>query len=323
MRFKLRGVLAIAALSATISGATVGAGRAEPATLASAAQGSSTYNYALAISKAATEVQSMDLRPQPYDSTSQASTFVNAGEVDFGLENAIAVQDAYLGRGKFADNRLDALRLVARLVPMRMALGVRADSGITSIADLKGKRLPAGFAQAVTGETLIGAMLAGGGLTYDDVEKVTVSNFTSMAESFVAGDLDAMIHVIGTPRDEQVSKDVGGLVPLPLPADPAVDAAIKSVLPVASTYDLQPAANLTTVTAPIKVLQYDYFIYTSASESDANVEALLKSLAGGKDTMVQSVAGLAWFEPDAMNVDIGIPYHPAAVAWFKANGQQP
>lgn len=322
MRFPFAGFIAVAALAATVQTATVQTATAEPVTLASAAQGSSTYNYALAISKAAT-AGAMDLRPQPYDSTSQASTFVNSGEVDFGLENAIAVQDAYLGNGKFKDNRLDGLMLVARLVPMRMALGVRADSGITSIADLKGKRLPAGFAQAVTGETLIGAMLSGGGLSYDDVQKVTVSNFTTMAEAFVAGDLDAMIHVIGTPRDEQVSKDVGGLVPLPLPAAPSVEAAIKSALPVATTYMLQPAPNLTTVTTPVKVLQYDYFIYTGASETDANVDALLNALSSGKDSMVQSVAGLAWFEPDAMYVDIGVPYHPAAVAYYKANGQLP
>jgi hypothetical protein len=280
---------AVLALGLALFGA--GQAGAEPVTIASAAQGSSTYNYALAIGKAASDGAGMDLRPQPYDSTSQASTFVNDGQVDFGLENAIAIRQAHRGEGKFKDHQLGDLQLVARLVPMRMVLAVRADSGITSIADLKGKRLPAGFAQAVTGETLISAMLASGGLGYGDVEKVVVPNFTAMAESFVAGDLDAFIHVVGTPRDEQVAKDVGGITPLPMASDAAAAAKVQEIVPVASLYALQPAANLTTITAPTEVLQYDYFVYTHAGEDDAHVAALLKAMAEGKATMVESVAG--------------------------------
>lgn len=311
---------AILALGLVASG---GRAIAEPATIASAAQGSSTYNYALAIGKAASEGAGMDLRPQPYDSTSQASTFVNEGQVDFGLENAIAVRQAYLGEGKFKDHQLGQLQLVARLVPMRMVLAVRADSGIASIADLKGKRLPAGFPQAVTGELLISAMLTNGGLSYDDVQKVTVPNFTAMAESFVAGDLDAFIHVIGTPRDEQVARDVNGILPLPMSSEAGAAARVKEIVPVASLYQLQPAPNLTSITQPTEVLQYDYFIYTHADEPAANVTALLQAMANGKGKMVESVAGLAWFEPEAMYVDIGVPYHPAAQAYFKEHGQIP
>ena len=98
---------------------------------------------------------------------------------------------------------------------------------------------------------------------------------------------------------------------------------MKEIVPVASLYELQPAANLTTITAPTEVLQYDYFIYTHAGEPDANVTALLTAMAEGKAKMVESVAGLAWFEPDHMQVDIGVPYHPAAMAWFKEHGQTP
>ncbi|WBL31703.1 TAXI family TRAP transporter solute-binding subunit [Sinirhodobacter sp. HNIBRBA609] len=295
--------------------------RAEPVTIASAAQGSSTYNFALAISKAASEKQAMDLRPQPYDSTSQASTFVNAGEVDFGLENAIAIRQAMLGEGRFKDHQLGDLRLVARLVPLRMTLAVRADSGIASVADLKGKRLPSGFPQAVTGEALISAMLATSGVNYDDVERVQVANFTAMAEAFVAGDLDAFIHVIGTPRDEQVSRDVNGLKALQLGADDGAAERIKPFVPVASLMVLQPEAKLTTIAEPTQILQYDYFIYTHAGEPEESVKALVEALYAGKQTMVESVASLNWFDPEAMYVDVGLAYHPAAEAFYREHGQ--
>ncbi|WP_417264325.1 TAXI family TRAP transporter solute-binding subunit [Celeribacter sp.] len=310
----------IAALM-TVGGMAPAIANAEPQTIASAGQGSSTYNYALAISKAANTDSDMDLRPQPYDSTSQASPFVNSGEVDFGLENAIAVRQAMLGEGRFEGHQMENLRLVARLLPMRMTLGVREDSGITSVQELKGKRVPSGFLQAVTGEALISTMLAADGLSYDDVERVQIANFTAMAEAFVAGDTDVLIHVIGTPRDEQVSRNVNGLRALQLGgADDAADQ-VKSLMPVASLQMLEPHPKLTTIKEPTQILQYDYFIYTSADEEDATVTALLQGLYEGKDAMVESVASLEWFQPDSMYVDVGLAYHPAAITFYKDNGQ--
>lgn len=292
---------------------------AAPVGIASAAQGSSTYNMALAIANVAS-ADGLDMRPQPYKSTSQASGIVNAGELSFGLENAIAVRQAYVGEGKFKDAPLTELRLVARLLPLRMTLAVRKDSGIKTIADLKGKRLPAGFSAAVTGEMLIDTMLGTGGVSYGDVQKVQVSDFTAMAEAFVAGDLDAFIHVIGTPRDEQVSRDVNGIVPLQIGNDDAAQAWVKQNMPVGSLFLLEPAANITTITEPTEILQYDYYVYTHANESADNVVKLIEALRNGKAAMVESVAGFSWFEPDLMYGDVGVPFHPAAEAYYRDHG---
>jgi TRAP transporter TAXI family solute receptor len=292
---------------------------AAPIGIASAAQGSSTYNMALAISNVAS-ANGLDLRPQPYKSTSQASGIVNAGELAFGLENAIAIRQAYVGEGKFKDQPLTELRLVARLLPLRMTLAVRKDSGIKTIADLKGKRLPAGFPAAVTGEMLIDTMLGTGGISYNDVQKVQVNDFTAMAEAFVAGDLDAFIHVIGTPRDEQVSRDVNGIVALQLGSDTAAQDWVKQNMPVGSLYLLNPVANITTITEPTEILQYDYYVYTNANEPADEVVKLIESLRGGKDAMVESVAGFSWFDPDQMYGDVGVPFHPAAEAYYRDHG---
>ncbi|WP_187970599.1 TAXI family TRAP transporter solute-binding subunit [Aquibium microcysteis] len=304
-------------LSAT---AMICGARAEPVTIASAAQGSSTYNIALAVARAAGEIGGLDLRPQPYKSTSQGAAFVDGGEVDFGLENAFAVREAMLGLGRFEGQKMSNLRLVARLQPLRMALAVRKDSGIRSFDDLRGKRLPAGFRAAVTGELLISAMLANGGLSYDDVEKVPVNDFTAMADAFAAGQLDAYIFVIGTPRDEQVSRTVGGLVPMPFDDGAEALAKLKDVLPVASLGRLQPDPSLVDIDKETVVLEYDYFVYTHAGEADDTVRRMVESLHGGKNLMVQSVASMAWFDPARINADIGLPYHPAAEAFFREKG---
>jgi TRAP transporter TAXI family solute receptor len=292
---------------------------AEPLTIACGSKTSSTYSMALAVAAAAAKT-GLDLRPQPFKSTSQGLGYVDSGEISFGLDNAVSVRQAALGQGKFADNRMSELRLLARLQPMRMVLAVRGDSGIESISDLRGKRLPSGFMTAVTGETLVTALLASGGLGYDDVERVQVSDFTAMAEAFVAGKIDAMIHVIGSPRDDQISREVGGLLPLGVVQTNDTLQALAQIFPEGSIVTVDPAPGLTTIIRPIIALQYDYFVYTSASASDEDVVAMIEALRAGKDDMATAVASLKWFDPDRMHVDIGMPYHPAAVAFYRAHG---
>ena len=290
---------------------------ADPIGIVTARQGSSTYNLGLAIAKASADIGDLDIRPVPYQSTSQGSVFVDSGEVAFGLENSVAVRAAFLGEDKFEGNALENIRLVARLLPLRMTLGVRADSDIQTVADLRGKRLPSGFGAAVTGEMLVQAMLATDGVGYDDVEKVRVSNFTAMAETFAAGDLDAYLFVIGSPRDEKISQQVGGLRGLDLNNSEAAIEGVHQFLPVASLYDLAPDPAIKDINEETTILQYDYFVYTSADADDETVKAVLESLHGGKALMQESVASLRWFDPSSMKVDIGVPYHPAAEAFYE------
>lgn len=313
----------IAAAAAVLALAWAPALRADPVTIASAAQGSSTYNIALAIARAAGEIGGLDLRPQPYKSTSQGSSFVDAGEVDFGLENAFALRQAMLGEGRFEGAAMANLQLVARLQPLRFVLAVRKSSAITTLDDLRGKRLPSGFKAAVTGEILISSMLATGGLSYDDVQRVPVNDFTAMADAFAAGDLDAYIFVIGTPRDEQISRTVGGLRPMPLADDAAARARVAELLPVGNLARIQPDPTLVDIETETVVLEYDYFVYTHAGADDATVRALVESLHKGKDLMVASVASMAWFDSARMRADIDLPWHPAAEAYYRDQGMIP
>lgn len=293
---------------------------AEPISIATARQGSSTHNLGLAVSTVAAEISDLDIRPLPFQSTSQALPMVDSNEIGLGLENAYALLEATSGAGTFENFQQKNLRLVARLLPLRMTVGVRADSDIQSVADLKGMRLPAGFGTTVTGELLISTLLATGGLDYDDVEQVPVANFSAMADAFIAGDIDAYIFVVGSPRDANVSVQVGGLRAIDLNDSPETLATVKEILPVASLYELAPAENLMDIDDVTTILQYDYFVYTNDARPDADVTALLTALQGGKAQMEEMVASLSWFLPENMYADVPMPYHPAAIAFFEAQG---
>jgi putative hydroxymethylpyrimidine transport system substrate-binding protein len=97
------------------------------------------------------------------------------------------------------------LTRIGTLVATPLAsLVVLADGPITSIADLKGKKV--GFSVGGFEDALLGAMLAKHGLTLDDVELVNV-NF-SLSPSLMSGQVDA---VIGAYRNFELNQmDING-----------------------------------------------------------------------------------------------------------------
>jgi putative hydroxymethylpyrimidine transport system substrate-binding protein len=82
------------------------------------------------------------------------------------------------------------LRRIATLVATPLnSLVVLEDSPIRSIADLKGKKV--GYSVGGFEDAMLKAMLAGHGLTLDDIELINV-NF-SLSPSLIAGQVDAVI----------------------------------------------------------------------------------------------------------------------------------
>ena len=86
---------------------------------------------------------------------------------------------------------------------------VRKDSGIDTVADLKGKRFPIGWQGFQQGIPLSNAMLATAGLSLDDMDGVPTANLLRAADDFKAGRLDATIFAIGAPKMAEVDAAVG------------------------------------------------------------------------------------------------------------------
>jgi len=123
---------------------------------------------------------------------------IKAGELEFGIAQSDWQYHAYHGTSKFADNPFPEIRAVFSIHPEPFTLLVRADSGITSFEELKGKRVNVGnpgSGQRATMEVVMDAF----GMTMDDFALATEYKGSEMAKQICDDNIDAMIYTIGHP----------------------------------------------------------------------------------------------------------------------------
>ena len=170
------------------------------------------------------------------------------GEIGFTLGDALS--DAWKGDEEAGfKTPLKKLRAVAGIYANYIQIVASADSGIKTLADLKGKRVSVGAAKSGT-ELNARAILKAAGLSYKDLAKVEYLPFGESVELMKNRQLDATLQSAGlgvaSLRDLATSIKI---VVVPVPADVVAkvgDAAYQPAVIPANTYEGQTAAVPTT-----------------------------------------------------------------------------
>src|SRR3954451_10918012 len=117
------------------------------------------------------------------------------GEVAFTLGDSLAF--AWEGNEEAGFKaKLDKLRGIAAIYPNYVQVIASKDSGVKTLADLKGKRLSVGAPKSGT-ELNARAILAAGGLSYANLAKVEYLPFDESVEAMRKGQIDASIQTTG------------------------------------------------------------------------------------------------------------------------------
>ncbi|WP_159712718.1 TAXI family TRAP transporter solute-binding subunit, partial [Geminicoccus flavidas] len=117
------------------------------------------------------------------------------GEIAFTLGDSLI--DAWNGREEAGfPKKLDKLRGVAAIYSNYIQVVASKESGIASIADLKGKALSVGAPKSGT-ELNARAVLAAAGMSYDDLGKVEYLPFAESVELMKNRQLDATLQSAG------------------------------------------------------------------------------------------------------------------------------
>ena len=125
---------------------------------------------------------------------------IKAGDLDMGVAQSDWQYHAYNGTApeQFPDGAFEELRAVFSVHPEPFTVVARADSGISSFDDLKGKRVNVGnpgSGQRGTMEVVMGAK----GWTMDDFKLASELKSAEQAQALCDNKIDAMVFTVGHP----------------------------------------------------------------------------------------------------------------------------
>ena len=239
---------------------------------------------------------------------------VQEGKADVGFGNSISTVDAIKGNAPFTKPH-DNVCNIATLYPQYFQVVLRADAGINSVKDLKGKGITT-QQRGNTGEAITGHMLRVAGLTYNDVKMSFVSYTDSVTQM---QDGNAVAFTLGT------------TIPSGAVMDLAASRDIK-LLDMTDLFDemrkINPGYTLVNVpkgTYPkqdqdVKVIGYATHIVASCKLPEDTVYAMTKAMASNVASMAAVNKAMTGLTPKAMAEDIGVPFHPGAARFYKEAG---
>ena len=238
------------------------------------------------------------------------------GKCEIGFSNSSSAVDALYGRPPFK-KKTENMRQLANLYPQYFQMVVTEASGIKSVADLKGKSITPG-PKGHTGELLAQQVLGVYGLSYKDMAKVQHVQYSDSVALMKDG--HAQAYLLGTTVPASSILDLAAdrkirLLPLP-------DDKIKALQKINAGYlkRVIPKGTYPGVDYDVPGVGYFTHLVISAKLPDDVVYKITKSLVKDLPRLGDVVKDMKGVTPKDLALDIGIPFHPGALKYFKEIG---
>jgi TRAP transporter TAXI family solute receptor len=242
---------------------------------------------------------------------------VDEGKAQIGIANSSTTVDGIAGRAPYP-KKVTHVCQVANLYPQYFQVVALADSGIKSLADLKGKVLvtqPKGN----TAEVLTAEVLKLNGMTYQSLAKVNFQAAYTDAVGMMK-DGHAQVFTLGTTAPASAVMDLASARDVQLvPVDDKTMAGLKKtnggynkLIIKAGTYPKQDK--------DVPVIGYSTHIVARCDLPDDTVYKMTKTMAQNIDDMAAIVKAIHGVTAKDMALDIGVPFHKGATKFYKEVG---
>ena len=241
---------------------------------------------------------------------------VQAGKADFGFGNSISTVEGVAGRPPF-DAKAENVCNVATLYPQYFQIVANADSGINSLADVKGKAI-AVQPKGNTAEFISQQALQVYGLKYDDASRVSYVSYTDAVS--LMKDNNAQLFTLGTT----------------VPASAIMDLASARDIKLISVGDdkfaemraLNPGYTKLTIKAgsypkqdkDVQAVGYATHVIARCDLDEKVVYEVTKGLAESNADLTSIVRVMKDTTLKVMAEDIGVPLHKGAAKYYKEKG---
>lgn len=209
---------------------------------------------------------------------------------------------------------LKKLRGVTAIYPNYVQIVASKESGIKTLADLKGKRLSVGAPKSGT-ELNARAILAAAGLSYKDLGKVEYLPFAESVELMKNRQLDATLQSAGlgvaSLRDLATSVEIT-MVEVPAAVvDKAGPPFVKVSIP-ANTYTAQTAA--------VPAAAVVNYLVTHDGVKEETAYQMTKAIYENLGDLTAAHAAARAIKLDSALEGMPVPLHPGAARYFKEKG---
>ncbi|MDO4546899.1 MAG: TAXI family TRAP transporter solute-binding subunit [Clostridia bacterium] len=262
----------------------------------------------------ANNIEDVDVNAPSTGASAENIRLINAGDAELAIVQNDVADYAYNGTNAFEGQQIQTFSAVSSMYNELVQLVAHTDANITSIADLKGKRVSIGAAGS---GVYFNAMqyLEIAGLTLDDIDEQYLS-FAESSDAIKNRQIDAAFITAGVPNAAIQELGATSSIDIINLDDETINALIeaypfyaKAVIP-AGTYPNQEAdANVVAIRAML-ICKNDL--------SEDLVYNIVKTLYEKKDEISHSKAAEIHLEEALLGVSV--PVHPGAARYYEEVG---
>lgn len=278
------------------------------------------------VAKVISENTSLKMIVSPFTGGTAWTPLLNRGEIEVGITAKPATQWAFNGEYDFKEKNKNMRLLVKGNDIVVSGLTVRADSGINSLKDLKGKRITSGYSGDAIISLIFEAQLKSVGLTMDDIKLVPVADVGQGLTALRENRVDAAFTGTPTVAAFLEADNAVGLKTFNFGDINPSDVGSISEDKLKEVQELVPGIEPIVykggfVTEETVLLKYPISLVASSHLSDDNAYEITKTLWEKYDELHPIFDWLKTWTPESMlDEEPLIPYHPGTVQYLKEQG---
>jgi len=324
MKFRIAAIGVTLAAASLIAQPALAADPKLPDTMAWSAYdvGSGGYNQAVAIGAAFKNKYGVNLRVIPGKNDVSRMLPLKTGRLDV-VVNGVGTYMAQEGMYEFGGKDWGPMPLrilLTSITPQVMSVLVAKDTGVKTVSDLKGKRVSWVIGAPALNQNVT-AILAFGGLTWDDVEKVEFGGWGASFDAIINDQSDAAFAGSVSGKAFALDQSPRGLV---YPAMPASDTEGWKRTQAVGPYFVPVQATIgagVSKESPATSSVYPYPILTTLADRNGDdLYAVMQAMDDAYPMYKDSAPGNDGWAVDRQNLEWVVPYHEGAIRYFQNKG---
>lgn len=316
---KFTHILAVAALALAAPLAPAQA-QLRSITIGTNPSGSTFYSIGSAFARLFQEELGIRSTAQPFAGSSIYLPSIDVGDITLGLSSTVDAGLAYHGEAGYP-REISGLRALAAVWRIPYAFIVRADSGIVTADDLRGRRIMGDMPTSQALTQINAAIVQSGGLELSDVNFMRSGGLMDGINALVEGRADAAPVATSMPVLAETQASVAGGLRIVANGHAGDEAFFSGRVPGVGVMTAAPGERTPFVIGDTPITVYDTLLVADDSLSDDDAYRLTRTLYEHWADLQQDVGPLRSVPQAELALPApSVPYHPGAIRFYREAG---